>query len=203
MCHSYCFNRMLNTLFCLLQYTIICNTENNYNIIIITTTILFYLGYYITVKVLNNVFNITGLFYYIFIMHYSVCIYVLYRVYSTQHFINSNVYVWTPFLLFVFIFVFLNTNILQPCTLTCHKGRSSGDKGGLKDAWLTSEARRDMRLSGLQWGEVSLSSCSFLRNSGGSRMSMGKDMHLLTSWNEQNDLLLTFHLWEFTVDLSG
>lgn len=47
------------------------------------------------------------------------------------------------------------------------------------------EARRDMRLRGLQSGEFSLSSCSFLRNSGGRRMSMGRDMRLLTSSMEK------------------
>lgn len=52
---------------------------------------------------------------------------------------------------------------------------------------LTSEARRDMRLRGLQGGEFSLSSWSFLRNSGGRRMSMGRDMRLLTSCKKTMD----------------
>lgn len=52
---------------------------------------------------------------------------------------------------------------------------------------LTSEARRDMRLGGLHSGEFSLSCCSFLRNSGGRRMSMGRDICLLTSWKKSAD----------------
>lgn len=56
---------------------------------------------------------------------------------------------------------------------------------------LTSEARRDMRLRGLQSGELSLSSCSFLRNSGGRRMSMGRDMRLLTSCSESKQVHVT------------
>lgn len=56
---------------------------------------------------------------------------------------------------------------------------------------LTSEARRDIRLSGLEIGEFSLSSCSFLRNSGGRRMSIGKDMRLLTSCKQTQDVSLS------------
>lgn len=45
-----------------------------------------------------------------------------------------------------------------------------------------------MRLRGLQSGEeeFSLSGCSFFRNSGGSRMSMGRDIRLLTSCTNQH-----------------
>lgn len=50
----------------------------------------------------------------------------------------------------------------------------------------TSEARRDMRLRGLQSGELSFSGCSFFRNSGGSLMSMGRDIRLLTSCRDHH-----------------
>lgn len=43
-----------------------------------------------------------------------------------------------------------------------------------------------MRLRGLQGGEFSFSGCSFFRNSGGSRMSMGRDIRLLTSCGNQH-----------------
>lgn len=64
------------------------------------------------------------------------------------------------------------------------------------DFSLTSDARREMRLRGLQWGEVSLSSCNFLINSGGSRMSMGKDIRLLTSWRDQNIFITDFLIYK-------
>lgn len=50
---------------------------------------------------------------------------------------------------------------------------------------LTSEARRDILLRGL--GSSRLSICSFCRNSGGSRMSMGSERRLLTSCREHRE----------------
>lgn len=71
---------------------------------------------------------------------------------------------------------------------TCHAGGATHRTRKYNtvckiNRWLlTSEARLDMRLIGLHRGEFSLSCCSFLRNSGGRRMSMGRDIRLLTSW---------------------
>lgn len=47
---------------------------------------------------------------------------------------------------------------------------------------LTREARRDILLRGL--GNSGLSICSFCKNSGGRRMSMGRERRLLTSCRE-------------------
>lgn len=62
------------------------------------------------------------------------------------------------------------------------------------DTSLTSEARRDMRLRGLQSGEFSFSICNFFRNSGGRRMSIGRDMRLLTSCKNKSDSLKLYVL---------
>ena len=66
---------------------------------------------------------------------------------------------------------------------TCvHEARCGARHCLLCTVRLTREARRDILLRGL--GNSGLSICSFCKNSGGRRMSMGRERRLLTSCGE-------------------
>lgn len=60
--------------------------------------------------------------------------------------------------------------------------RCCAQQRSLCSGTLTREARRDILLRGL--GNSGLSICSFCKNSGGRRMSMGSERRLLTSCGE-------------------
>lgn len=69
---------------------------------------------------------------------------------------------------------------------TCaHEARCCRRHRSLCATRLTREARRDILLRGL--GNSGLSICSFCKNSGGRRMSMGRESRLLTSCGEGDE----------------